>query len=302
MKSSLPWLVLLSLVLSGCATSSTSRSWRWPWQGAAASTPAPSSTASTPSPTPQPLSAAVPTEWPDEKKAASDLKLALAQMLDKQGSTDEAIGAYERMLRDDPKNAALARRLAVLLDKKGQPERAETYYLQALRLAPQDARLQADYGYHCYLQRRWGDAEKNLTQALERDANQPRAHGNLALVLARTQRVPQALHEFSLAGCSPPDAHANVAFALASESQFAQAEEQYRTALSLDPGHQRSQTALTALVQARQQAVHAPPPPAPPGGAPVPAGFQPLPAVQPASHQADGLPRGYPTAAGPVAP
>ncbi len=57
-----------------------------------------------------------------------------------------------------------------------------------------------------------------------------------------------------------------------------------------------------ALMQARQQAAQAPSPPAPPAGAPIPPGFQPLPAVQPASHQAEGLPRGYPTAAGPIAP
>lgn len=253
------FLVIVSVLLAGCATPSAPSSWRWPWQSAATTPPpSPTATANT-NPGTSPFSnSAVPTEWPNEKRAASDLKMAMAQMLDQQGSIDDAISAYERMLQENPKNGGLAHRLAVLLDKKGQPDRAEPFYQQAIRLMPKDPGLLVDYGYHCYLQRRWADAESHLARCLELDPNQPRARGNLALVLARTQRVNDALQQFSLAGCSPPDAHANVAFALAAEFQLDQAEHEYRTALSLDPNHKRSHDALAALGQARRQAAATP--------------------------------------------
>ena len=254
MKPSLS-LCIASVLLAGCATPSAPSSWRWPWQSAA-TTPAPNPTAATNASSL--MSSAIPTEWPDEKRAASDLKTAMAQMLDQQGSVDQAISAYERMLQEDPKNGVFAHRLAVLLDKKGQPDRAEQIYQQALRLTPKSTGLLADYGYHCYLQRRWADAETHLARSLELDSDQSRAHGNLALVLARTQRVNDAVQQFALAGCSPPDAHANVAFALAAESQLEQAEHEYRIALSLDPNHKRSQDALAALGQAQRQAAATP--------------------------------------------
>ena len=197
--------------------------------------------------------ASMPTEWPDEKRAAADLKMALAKMVDQQGSVDEAIANYEKMLEVDPQNLLLIRRLAVLHDKKGHPDQAEPHYQKALRMTPKDASLLCDYGYHCYLQRRWSDAEMNLRRSLELDSHQSRARGNLGLVLARTQRVDEAIREFTEAGCSRADAHANVAFALASESQIEFAEQQYRQALQVDPQHKRAREALAALDQARKQ-------------------------------------------------
>lgn len=249
--------LLIVLFSAGCASTSGPSSWTWPWKTAAApaTPPAPPAAPTGPtSPFAQQALTASSTEWPDEKQAASDVKLALAQMLDKQGSVDDAVAAYEKLQKDDPNNSAIAHRLAVLLDKKGLPDQAESHYAHALRISPKDARLLADYGYHCYLQRRWSDAEANLMRSLQLDANQARVHSNLALVLARTQRVEPALREFALAGCSPADAHANVAFSFAAESRMEQAEHHYRTALSFDPSHKRSQEALAALGVARNRA------------------------------------------------
>lgn len=249
--AALPFLLIFSV---GCASTSGPSSWAWPWKTAAAPTPTPTAPTGPTSPFAQQALTAPASEWPDEKKAASDIKLAMAQMLEKQGAVDDATTAYEKLLQDSPNNAAIAHRLAVLLDKKGLPEQAESHYTHALRIDPKNAHLLADYGYHCYLQRRWSDAEANLMRSLQLDSNQARVHSNLALVLARTQRIEPALKEFSLAGCSPADAHANVAFTLAAEAQLEQAEHHYRTALSLDPSHKRSQEALAALGVARAKA------------------------------------------------
>lgn len=253
----IPLLLAASCILcTGCASGKGWKSWSWPWKSDAAATAGPAATAAA---NPMPYTpTSMPTEWPDEKKAASDLRLALAKMVDQQGSTDEAISNYEQMLASDPQNLALVRRLAVLYDKKGQPEKAEPYYQRALHANAKDASLLCDYGYHCYLQRRWSDAEVHLRRSVELEPHQARAHGNLALVLARTQRVDEALQQFAEAGCSQADAHANVAFALASEAQVESAEQQYRQALAADPQHKRAREALAALDQARRQSTTKP--------------------------------------------
>lgn len=246
-------------IASGCSSVNGPGSWRWPWQSAA--TAAPSNpfvaNASKPGAAPlgsQPLASTAATEWPDEKRAARDLKLALAQMLEQQGSTAEAIEAYESILRIEPTHAAVAHRLAVLLDKTGQPQRAEPYYQVCLRATPADPDVLSDFAYHCYLERRWGEAESHLQRALSVAPRHARARNNLGLVLARTERPREAFDQFAQGGCGPADAHANVAFALAAEARFDDAERVYGIALQTDPNHARARNGLAALRQARQVA------------------------------------------------
>lgn len=252
-------------IVSGCSSVTGPGSWRWPWQSAATSAPPNPfvANASKPGVTPlgsQPLATAAATEWPDEKRAARDLRIALAQMLEQQGSTAEAIEAYESILRTEPTHAAVAHRLAVLLDKTGQPQRAEPYYQVCLRANPADPDVLSDFAYHCYLERRWGEAESHLQRALSIAPRHARAHNNLGLVLARTERPREAFDQFAQGGCGPADAHANVAFALAAEARFDDAERVYEIALQSDPNHIRARDGLAALRQARQVAA-APRPP-----------------------------------------
>lgn len=246
---------------SGCSSTTGANSWRWPWQ----STATPASTnpfitnagkpGSVPLGTQQAVVPATATEWPNEKRAARDLKLALAQMLEQQGAAPEAIEAYENVLRSEPGHTAVAHRLAVLLDKSGQSRRAEPYYQACLRATPSDPDLLSDFAYHCYLERRWADAETNLQRALAINPRHVRARNNLGLVLARTERPREAFDQFAGTGCSTADAHANVAFALAAESRLEDAEQVYKIALQADPQHQRAREGLMALRQARRVAM-----------------------------------------------
>lgn len=245
---------------SGCSSTNAPSTWRWPWQSATPAAPANPFIANAGKPGSVPLGAQPPlataaaTEWPDEKRAARDLKLALAQMLEQQGSAPEAIEAYENILRSEPQHTAVAHRLAVLLDKTGQPKRAEPYYQVCLRATPADPDLLSDFAYHCYLERRWAEAESHFQRALAIDPRHVRARNNLGLVLARTERPREAFDQFAGGGCSTADAHANVAFALAAEARFDDAEQVYHIALQADPQHQRSRDGLAALRQARRVA------------------------------------------------
>jgi Tfp pilus assembly protein PilF len=270
------WLIAIFIAAAatapGCSSTTGANSWRWPWQSAA--TPASTNPfitnagkpGSVPLGTQQAVVPATATEWPDEKRAARDLKLALAQMLEQQGAAPEAIEAYENVLRSEPGHTAVAHRLAVLLDKSGQSRRAEPYYQACLRATPSDPDLLSDFAYHCYLERRWADAETNLQRALSLNPRHVRARNNLGLVLARTERPREAFDQFAGTGCSTADAHANVAFALAAESRLEDAEQVYKIALQVDPQHQRAREGLMALRQARRVAM------ASRGGVPATAG------------------------------
>jgi Tfp pilus assembly protein PilF len=257
---SLFWVALALPYATGCSSVTSPSKWRWPWQSAAAPAPPNPFVANASKPASgafggqQAAFAAAATEWPDEKRAARDLKLALAQMLEQQGAAAEAVEAYENVLRSEPNHTAVAHRLAVLLDKTGQSRRAEPYYQACLRAAPNDPDLLSDFAYHCYLERRWAEAESHLQRALAVAPRHARARNNLGLVLARTERPREAFDQFNGGGCSPADAHANVAFALAAEARFDDAERVYQIALQTDPNHPRAREGLAALRQARQVA------------------------------------------------
>jgi Flp pilus assembly protein TadD len=107
--------------------------------------------------------------------------------------------------------------------------------------------LLCDYGYNCYLQRRWAEAEAHLRKALELDPNLGRAHTNLGLVLARNGREAEALREFRHAGCREGPARTNLGFALMSESRWDEARHQFQLALKVDPTLTAAQEGLTTL-------------------------------------------------------
>src|SRR5207247_1685288 len=91
-------------------------------------------------------------------------------------------------------------RLAIVNDKRSEFGKAVAAYREAIALDPENANLYCDLGYSYFLQHRWADAESNLVRALELRQEFPRAHNNLAMVLARTGRPEQAHKAFVSAG------------------------------------------------------------------------------------------------------
>lgn len=165
-----------------------------------------------------------------------DVQLSMARSLELEGKYDLAMDAYVKLSDKAPKLAAPYWRMAVIHDRRGNVQDSARLYRQALDLEPKNSDLHSDYGYSLYLQRRWAEAEDQLRQALAIDAHNRRAHNNLGLLLAQTERSDDALAEFRQAGCNADDAHVNLAFVSMMNQRWDQARDEFQRALDANPG------------------------------------------------------------------
>lgn len=180
-------------------------------------------------------------EWSTARQTTTDaqtadLQMAFGRIFEARGDLEHAMAAYRQAARHTPYGAEAYLRMAVLHDKLGQFAQAAAMYRDAIRLDPGNPEIFADVGFSLYLQERWEDAEMNLRQALAIHPQLQRAHNNLALVLARTDRIEEALAEFHRGGCEWTDAHANVAFVMATQGKHQLAQMHHQLAQSRQAG------------------------------------------------------------------
>jgi Tfp pilus assembly protein PilF len=173
--------------------------------------------------------------------------VSLGRVSEQQGDLEQAMAAYQAALRRDNRRADAYVRLAVLHDKQGKFRESAEFYRKALQLRPGDAEIFSDMGYSLYLQRRWAEAEMNLRQAIAVNPEFPRAHNNLALLLARDNRLDEALAEFRKAGNKLAEAHLNLAFALTMDQHWGPARAEYERALALDPASAKAKARVAEL-------------------------------------------------------
>ena len=180
-----------------------------------------------------------------------DVQLSLARSLEQRGEIDSAIKAYRQVVDKDPKRSVGYWRMAVLNDRKGNVQESEQLYKQALKLDPKNPEIKCDFGYSLYLQRRWAESEVHLHEALALSATHSRAHNNLGLLFAQTDRIDEALIEFRKSGRQEAEARANLAFTLTLNRRWEEAREQYELALDANPDSAAAKSGLeklTALV------------------------------------------------------
>jgi Flp pilus assembly protein TadD len=91
------------------------------------------------------------------------------------------------------------------------------------------------------------EAEHSLRQCLALANEHARAHNNLGMVLARTDRCEEALAEFRRGGCNENDSQTNLAYALTLECRWAEARACYERVLAADPSSTESQKGLQSL-------------------------------------------------------
>jgi len=173
--------------------------------------------------------------------------MARARSLVEKGQIEQAIGIYQDVVKQDNSRPDAYHRLAILHDMKGECDKARGFYHAALERDSRNAEVLCDFGYSCYLQRRWREAEEHLSQAIALQPDMARAHNNLGLLLARTGRQDGAMTEFARGGCTEADARANLAFALTLEQQWVAARQQYELALAVDSTSRAAQKGLDAL-------------------------------------------------------
>ena len=180
-------------------------------------------------------------------RQTADVQIALGRSLEKRGETAQAMAAYREAVKQDPHRGDAYLRLAILHDQQGHFNEAAEFYAKALEAQPGDPEIYCDRGYSLYLQRRWADAEINLRQAIALKRDHARAHNNLGLVLAHTDRYDEALAEFRKGRCNQSDAHANLAFCQTMDGSLTDARKNYEIALAANPSSKTLQQSLRQL-------------------------------------------------------
>jgi Tfp pilus assembly protein PilF len=191
---------------------------------------------------------------------AADIHLGLGRSLEQRGDLAQAQAAYLEAEKRDPQRAEIQVRLAVVYDRQGKFKESAAHYQKALKLDSANPDIYCDLGYSLYLQRRFTEAETNLKKALSLKADHARAQNNLALVLARTNRVDDALAHFREGGCSASQAHINVAFAMTLDQRWDEARMQYQHALASNPDSEAARKGMQELQQLVARSKSAPAP------------------------------------------
>ena len=179
-------------------------------------------------------------------RQAADVQVALGRTYEQRGQPELALAAYSEAVKHDPKRTDAYVRLAILNDRQGKFKESAELYRKALQTSPGNPDIFCDMGYSMYLQRRWAEAEMNLQQALILKPEHARAHNNLGLVLAHTDRAEEALAHFRKAG-TEAEAHLNLAFALTLDQHWDEARAQYELALRANPSLVQAKNALREL-------------------------------------------------------
>ncbi|HEY2252244.1 MAG TPA: tetratricopeptide repeat protein [Planctomycetaceae bacterium] len=196
--------------------------------------------------------------WPARAKSAdlveelsdsqvADVKLGLARSMEQRREVEPSINAYREAVEKDPHKSLGYWRMAVLKDRQGNVQQSEQLYRQALKIDPKNADIHCDFGYSLYLQRRWAEAEEKLRHAIALKPGLARAHNNLGLVLAQTDRPDESVAEFRKAGCKEAEARANLAFVLTLNHCWDDAHAQYELALDANPSSAAAKSGLENL-------------------------------------------------------
>jgi Tfp pilus assembly protein PilF len=142
-----------------------------------------------------------------------ELQIAFAKAAEGRGETKHALSVYEELAKSNQATAEVHHRAALIYDHKGDSAQAERHYLASLKLAPGQATVLCDYGYSLYLDESLELSEVQYRDAIKSDPQYMRARANLGMLLARTDRMDEALHQFALAGLSEGESHHNIALA-----------------------------------------------------------------------------------------
>ena len=180
-------------------------------------------------------------------KQEADIQFAQARVLESEGNIEQASAMYTEVVKRDKHRGDAYHRLAILATKQGKFEESEKWFLKALKADPENPDISCDFGYSLYLQGRMDEAESRLHEALSADSDFGRAHNNLGLVYAHTDRLQAAIDEFTKGGATKANAYSNVAVALAMDGDLNEAKRIYQLAIEVDPECQAAQKGLKEL-------------------------------------------------------
>jgi tetratricopeptide (TPR) repeat protein len=175
----------------------------------------------------------------------------LANVLARQGKTEEAIGQYTRALQIRPYFPNAHNNLGKALARQGKNEEAIVHYTKALEIKPNFPKAHNNLGNVLAGQGKNQEAIAHYTRALQLKPDFAGAHNNLGNVLEGQGKTKEAVFHFSRALELRPDfveAHFNLGNALARQGKMDQAQAHFTRALELKPTFAEAHNSLGVML------------------------------------------------------
>jgi tetratricopeptide (TPR) repeat protein len=179
-----------------------------------------------------------------------DAHFNLGKVLAEQGKVSEAVECYNKVLSLNPGHADAYNSLALLLAGHGRLDEAVALYRRGLESNPEDVPLHSNLGVALIQQGKFDEAVREFRVVLQLRPDSG-THKNLAVALTFKGEFDEAIkHYTESVRLEPANAHTHYLLgnALLAQGKTAAAIAEYRTALELDPQHERAKTALEEAV------------------------------------------------------
>lgn len=119
-----------------------------------------------------------------------------ADLLSARKEYEEAVAAYQDILKNEPRNAALMNKIGVAYESIGNNLLAERYYKKAIHVDGTFGMALNNLGTLEYSERRYGRAIKDYKKALDHIAAKAPIYSNLGYAYSANNDIPHALECF----------------------------------------------------------------------------------------------------------
>jgi tetratricopeptide (TPR) repeat protein len=183
---------------------------------------------------------------------------ALAQELDDQGRSEEALKEYLRAIDHDPNFGRAYSGVAVIYYNSGRYEEAEVYFKEAMKRIDQmnDREKYRDRGMYAIMTRDFKKAIDEFNALLKQYPGDYVIHANLAMAYFYARDMAKAVEEGRLDVKYNPQgvwAHYNLSWYVLAVGDLQAAEEESRKALELEPNFEKAYITLALTQLAKDQ-------------------------------------------------
>ncbi len=183
---------------------------------------------------------------------------ALAQELDDQGRSEEALNEYLRAIDHDPNFGRAYSGVALMYYNSGRYEEAEVYFKEALKRIDQmtDREKYRDRGLYAIMTRDFKKAIDEFNALLKQYPGDYVIHANLAIAYFYARNMPKAVEEGRLDVRYNPQgvwSHYNLSWYVLAVGDLETAEEESRKALELEPSFEKAYVTLALTQLAKDQ-------------------------------------------------
>jgi len=170
--------------------------------------------------------------------ASSEARLARADIMMKQGRSQEAIAMIDRVIASEPSNAAALFAKASALDAAGQKDQALAGYQNVVRMDPNYSAAWLELGIAAYNKGDYNGAVNSYQNVVRIEPTNYEAQANLASSFRQLERYPEANAAYKAAepgNTKNPDHYSEWGFCLGKTNEWDKAVARLLTARELSP-------------------------------------------------------------------